>query len=69
MPGMPGQLLKPEGRSAFADINAAERAASVQAAAALTVGERLERGLELSRLACEVRDAFAPQTGQGEPRP
>jgi len=62
---MASRLTSDEGREELRRAEAQMRERDMRRVAAMTVGERLERGLALSRAACEVRDAFASRTSTG----
>jgi len=61
---MGARLLSVEGRDEFRRIDSGLREERARRVAAMTVGERLELGLALSRSACEVREAFAGKAGR-----
>lgn len=66
---MGARLLSVEGRDEFRRIDSRLREERARRIAAMTVGERLELGLALSRSACVVRDAFAGKAGRVGRRP
>jgi len=65
---MGSRLTSDEGREALRRAETEMRERDKARIAAMTVGERLERGLALSRAACEMRDAFASRTSRGAGR-